>query len=177
MLPHGIIALAVHPGAVGTEQQKGATEAYPAPVGKALEAAAKVMFMSKEQGSESALWAGTSPAVAKRRQEVQGRYFTEADGKVRPSLASSLKVVADDVPRSTQNRTRPRTRRLSKTFGTCASRRSRTRPTTTSRSASDPREPWLLKWFIAALYLHKHKNPMQMRSRTETEDTLLGVAV
>lgn len=83
MLPHGIIALAVHPGAVGTEQQKGATEAYPTPVGKALEAAGKLLFMSKEQGAESALWAGTSPAVAQRKDEVQGRYFTEADGKVR----------------------------------------------------------------------------------------------
>ncbi|WWD21103.1 hypothetical protein CI109_105584 [Kwoniella shandongensis] len=76
-----ILALSVHPGAVATEQQKGATEAYGL-LGKALEIGANLVFMSKEQGAESALWAGTSPAVAERKEEVQGRYFTEADGKV-----------------------------------------------------------------------------------------------
>lgn len=39
--------------------------------------------MTPEQGSESALWAATAPAVIERREEVHGGYFTEADGKVR----------------------------------------------------------------------------------------------
>lgn len=77
------MALSVHPGAVATEQQKGAAEggAY-GMFGKALEEASKVLFMSAEQGSESAVWAGTGTTVAERREEVQGGYFTEADGKV-----------------------------------------------------------------------------------------------
>ncbi|KAK8843379.1 hypothetical protein IAR55_007036 [Kwoniella newhampshirensis] len=76
-----ILALATHPGAVATEQQKGATEAYGL-LGKALEIGANMVFMSKEQGCESALWAGVGKTVAERKEEVQGRYFTEADGKV-----------------------------------------------------------------------------------------------
>lgn len=39
--------------------------------------------MTPEQGSESALWALTAPAVVERREEVHGGYFSEADGKVR----------------------------------------------------------------------------------------------
>ncbi|RXK35594.1 hypothetical protein M231_07124 [Tremella mesenterica] len=79
--PTPILALSVHPGAVQTEQQQGATEAYGLP-GKALEVVASWAFMTPDQGAESALWAGTSPAVGERREEAQGRYFTEADGKV-----------------------------------------------------------------------------------------------
>lgn len=86
-----ILAIAVHPGAVATEQQKGATEAYGL-LGKALEVAAAVGFMSPEQGSESALWAGTAPAVAQRREEAQGAYFTEADGKV--SYMSTFRLLS-----------------------------------------------------------------------------------
>jgi hypothetical protein len=40
--------------------------------------------MTPEQGSESALWAATAPAVVERREEVHGGYFSEADGKVCP---------------------------------------------------------------------------------------------
>lgn len=78
------MALSVHPGAVATEQQKGAGEqgAYGAVAGKLLETAANLLFMSKDQGCESAVWAGTGTSVVERREEVQGRYFTEADGKV-----------------------------------------------------------------------------------------------
>lgn len=79
--PNPILALSVHPGAVSTDQQKGATEAYGL-LGKVLEGAAALGFMGPDQGAESASWAGTSPAVGERREEVQGRYFTEADGKV-----------------------------------------------------------------------------------------------
>ena len=75
------MALAVHPGAVATEQQQGATEAY-GPLGKVVEAASQALFMGRDQGAESALWAGTSPEVAKRREEVQGQYFSEASGKI-----------------------------------------------------------------------------------------------
>ena len=39
--------------------------------------------MSRDQGAESALWAGTGSTVSERRDEVHGRYFSEADGKVR----------------------------------------------------------------------------------------------
>ena len=46
--------------------------------------------MSADQGAESALWAGTSPAVGERREEVQGRYFSEADGKVGRQLGSEV---------------------------------------------------------------------------------------
>lgn len=76
-----VIATSVHPGAVATEQQQGATEAYGL-LGKALEVGSQLLFMSPEQGSESALWAATAPAVIERREEVHGGYFTEADGKV-----------------------------------------------------------------------------------------------
>jgi WW domain-containing oxidoreductase len=79
--PNPILALSVHPGAVATEQQKGATQAYGI-VGKLLEGAASLGFMDPSQGAESASWAGTSPNVGERREEVQGQYFTEADGKV-----------------------------------------------------------------------------------------------
>ncbi len=77
------MALSVHPGAVATEQQRGAAEggAYGL-AGKVLVKASEYLFMSAEQGSESAVWAGTAPSVAERREEAQGRYFTEADGKV-----------------------------------------------------------------------------------------------
>ena len=78
-----IVVASVHPGAVATEQQQGATEAYGLP-GKALEIAANLVFMDAGQGAESALWALTSPAVAERREESHGAYFTEADGKVCP---------------------------------------------------------------------------------------------
>ncbi|ORX39050.1 hypothetical protein BD324DRAFT_307400 [Kockovaella imperatae] len=60
-----ILAISVHPGAVATEQQQGATQAYG--------------FIP---GAESALWAGTGKTASERREEVQGRYFSEADGKV-----------------------------------------------------------------------------------------------
>lgn len=76
-----ILAMATHPGAVATGQQHSAAEAYGV-IGSALETAASYLFMDPQQGAESALWAGTSPAAAERREEVQGRYLTEADGKV-----------------------------------------------------------------------------------------------
>ncbi|WVW79270.1 hypothetical protein I302_101237 [Kwoniella bestiolae CBS 10118] len=76
-----ILAASVHPGGVATEQEKGAAQAYPI-LGSVLEAASKVLFMSREQGAESALWAGVGQSFAQRREECQGRYFTEADGKV-----------------------------------------------------------------------------------------------
>ncbi|OCF35493.1 hypothetical protein I317_05931 [Kwoniella heveanensis CBS 569] len=76
-----ILAMSTHPGAVATEQEHGATEAY-GPIGKVLELGSKVLFMSREQGAESALWAGVGQSAVKRREEVQGGYFSEADGKV-----------------------------------------------------------------------------------------------
>lgn len=84
------MSLATHPGAVATEQQKGATEAY-GMLGKALESVASYTFMAPEQGAESALWAGTAPSVSERRVEVNGRYFTEADGKVSESLSRTTR--------------------------------------------------------------------------------------
>lgn len=73
----------MHPGAVSTEQQQGATESYGI-LGKALEAIAPVVFMDASQGAESALWAGTASVLnsGERREESWGRYFSEADGKV-----------------------------------------------------------------------------------------------
>ncbi|WWC73166.1 uncharacterized protein I206_107132 [Kwoniella pini CBS 10737] len=76
-----ILAASTHPGGVATEQEAGAAQSYPI-LGTVLEAASKVLFMSREQGAESALWAGVGQTMAKRREETQGRYFTEADGKV-----------------------------------------------------------------------------------------------
>jgi len=75
-----VIVTSVHPGAVATEQQQGATEAYGL-LGKALEVGSQLVFMTPEQGAESALWAATAPAVVERREEVHGGYFSEADGK------------------------------------------------------------------------------------------------
>ncbi|KAI9636669.1 uncharacterized protein MKK02DRAFT_45374 [Dioszegia hungarica] len=83
-----VLAISVHPGAVSTEQQSGATESYPI-LGKALEYIAPAVFMTKEQGSESALWAATAPGLGEpeKRAQVNGQYFTEADGK--PGTESS----------------------------------------------------------------------------------------
>ncbi|GFZ47481.1 hypothetical protein JCM24511_05225 [Saitozyma sp. JCM 24511] len=80
--PSPILALSVHPGAVGTEQQAGASEAYGPLLGGIVEKAGETVFMTKEQGAESALWAGTGASAVGRAKEAQGRYFTEADGKV-----------------------------------------------------------------------------------------------
>lgn len=80
-----VIVTSVHPGAVATEQQQGATEAYGL-LGKALEVGSQLVFMTPEQGAESALWAATAPAVVERREEVHGGYFSEADGKVCSSV-------------------------------------------------------------------------------------------
>lgn len=87
-----IIVTSVHPGAVGTEQQQGATEAY-GPLGKIVEAAGDYIFMEPEQGAESAVWALADDSVAERREEVHGGYFTEAYGKVRrPSSLALLPI-------------------------------------------------------------------------------------
>lgn len=77
------LPISVHPGAVATEQQHGATESYPI-LGPILEKVAPSVFMSQEQGCESALWAGTATVLntSERRDEAWGRYFSEADGKV-----------------------------------------------------------------------------------------------
>jgi hypothetical protein len=77
------LPISVHPGAVATEQQHGAAESYPI-LGRVLETVAPAVFMSQEQGCESALWAGTATVLNKgnRREEAWGRYFSEADGKV-----------------------------------------------------------------------------------------------
>lgn len=50
--------------------------------------------MTKEQGSESALWAATAPGLGEpeKRAQVNGQYFTEADGKV--------SFPSDDSPRN-----------------------------------------------------------------------------
>lgn len=52
-------------------------------LGKVLETVAPAVFMTKEQGSESALWAATCEELnaKEKRAEVRGRYFTEAYGK------------------------------------------------------------------------------------------------
>jgi hypothetical protein len=131
--PTPIIAIATHPGAVSTvrplfpfhvhplmslqEQQKGATEAYGTILGKTLETAASYLFMSPEQGAESALWAGTAPSVGERREEVQGRYFTEADGKVcRCTCNVRSKLIC--IVRSTPRVIKPRMTSLRRTSGT-----------------------------------------------------------
>ncbi len=62
-------------------------------LGKALEVGSKLLFMTPEQGAESALWAGTGRTVAQRREEVQGRYFNEADGKVGVFLSTLSHLV------------------------------------------------------------------------------------
>ncbi|KAL7421374.1 hypothetical protein Q5752_004259 [Cryptotrichosporon argae] len=80
--PSPVLALSVHPGGVATEQEHSATEAYGPVIGGVLETAAQLLFKSKEEGAESTLWAGTGHSVVGRREEVQGRYFTEPDGKV-----------------------------------------------------------------------------------------------
>lgn len=81
--PTPILALSVHPGAVNTEQQKGMGEAGAyGQLGKVTSKVGQYLYKTPEQGSESAVWAGTAPAVAERREDVHGMYFTEADGKV-----------------------------------------------------------------------------------------------
>jgi hypothetical protein len=62
-------------------------------LGKAVETAASLLFMTPEQGSESALWALTAPAVVERREEVHGGYFSEADGKV----SLSCRPIREDI--------------------------------------------------------------------------------
>jgi len=99
-----VIATSVHPGAVATEQQQGATEAYGL-LGKALEVGSQLVFMTPEQGAESALWAATAPAVVERREEVHGGYFSEADGKVcHLSSVISHMLMGRSVPRLSRPR-------------------------------------------------------------------------
>ena len=57
-------------------------------LGKVTSKVGQYLYKTPEQGSESAVWAGTAPAVAERREDVHGMYFTEADGKV--SLLDSV---------------------------------------------------------------------------------------
>jgi hypothetical protein len=122
--------MSVHPGAVATEQQKGAAEAYGL-LGKALEVGSKLLFMSPEQGSESALWAGTAESVVPRRDEVQGRYFTEADGKVscsrrlfhrQPSLCARAIIDPLTIYRSTPNPIKPKMMYWRSDYGILASK-------------------------------------------------------
>ncbi len=122
----------MHPGAVGTEQQKGATRRTPRRSAKPSRRPASFCSWSKEQGAESALWAGTSPAVARRKDEVQGRYFTEADGKVRssrPTLTAARhsacwgKTTLTPVQVDTES-DQAKDKNRAEISGTCASRRS-----------------------------------------------------
>ncbi|KZT54609.1 NAD(P)-binding protein [Calocera cornea HHB12733] len=84
LAPEGnkIMALAVHPGVVHTDQQKGAEEAY-GPLGTVLRGAAALFFKSPDVGAESSLWAATAPEVCEggTESEFQGAYVTEPYGK------------------------------------------------------------------------------------------------
>lgn len=159
-----ILALSVHPGAVATEQQKSAGEAGAYGfAGKMLEAAANVLYMSKEQGSESAVWAGTSTAVAERREQVQGRYFTEADGKVSLPLVSYI-CQADDWRRSGRRQVRRRMKNLLGSCGISASKSSKIESATTSRCRTVQQEIHVpihalvatLRRGIYAVYIRTH---------------------
>lgn len=79
--PNGdrILALAVHPGGVHTNQPEQFKEAYGKVMGTFAKAAVVPLMRSPQKGSLSALWAATSEDVEK--QGWNGRYFTEA-GKV-----------------------------------------------------------------------------------------------
>ncbi|KAI0695114.1 hypothetical protein C8T65DRAFT_758579 [Cerioporus squamosus] len=79
--PNGdrILALAVHPGGVHTNQPEQFKEAYGRVMGTFAKAAVVPLMRSPKKGSLSALWAATSEDVEK--QGWNGRYFTEA-GKV-----------------------------------------------------------------------------------------------
>ncbi|RPD55683.1 NAD(P)-binding protein [Lentinus tigrinus ALCF2SS1-7] len=74
-----ILALAVHPGGVHTNQPEQFKEAYGKVMGTFAKAAVVPLMRSPENSSLSALWAATSEDVEK--QGWNGHYFTEA-GKV-----------------------------------------------------------------------------------------------
>ncbi|KAI0781467.1 hypothetical protein BD413DRAFT_489575 [Trametes elegans] len=76
-VPNGdrVFALATHPGAVHTEQQKQMTEAYGALLGTLVKAVSIPFMRSPEQGSLSTLWAATSEDVEKNGWN--GRYFID----------------------------------------------------------------------------------------------------
>ncbi|KAJ9104032.1 hypothetical protein QFC19_004166 [Naganishia cerealis] len=73
-----ILSIAVHPGAVATGQEAGLSEAYGL-LGDAIYAVSRVAFMSPDQGSESALWAATSPKIAQEPHKYQGAYLRQPD--------------------------------------------------------------------------------------------------
>ncbi|KAJ9106364.1 hypothetical protein QFC21_001510 [Naganishia friedmannii] len=112
-----ILAIAVHPGgkpnnwetggclvqdthrtfslaplAVATGQEAGLSEAYGL-LGDALYAVSRVAFMSPDQGSESALWASTSPKVGQEPGKYQGAYLRQPDD----SLGTESGQAKDEV--------------------------------------------------------------------------------
>jgi len=80
LAPNGnkVLAIAVHPGGVATDQQEGLVESYGL-VGKVIKETVKPFLKSPEQGCESAIWAAT--AVGLTPEGYQGEYFTESMGK------------------------------------------------------------------------------------------------
>lgn len=87
LTPEGnrILAIAVHPGCVATGQEWGAAEAY-GPLGTALVAGSRLVFMGADQGAESALWAATAKEVAEEPAKYQGSYLRQPDDSVSPSI-------------------------------------------------------------------------------------------
>ncbi len=70
-----ILALAVHPGAVHTEQQDQFKEAYGVVFGTIMKSLTVPFMRTPEEGSLCALWAATSNEVEK--EGMNGRYFTD----------------------------------------------------------------------------------------------------
>lgn len=77
-----IVAISVHPGAVATDQPQAVKEPYGVILGSLFATAASALFMSPEQGAESALWAATSPKVSSDAQRYQGAYLSQPDDSV-----------------------------------------------------------------------------------------------
>jgi len=81
LVPAGnkVLAIAVHPGAVATDQQDGLEESY-GMMGTLIKHAVRPFMKSPEQGCESSIWAATSTDITKA-EGYQGEYFTEPFGK------------------------------------------------------------------------------------------------
>lgn len=83
-----VFALAVHPGAVHTEQQEQLKEAYGVVLGTIVKSLTVPFMRTPEEGSLWALWAAMSDDVEERK--LNGKYFTN------PGQASEGSTQAQD---------------------------------------------------------------------------------
>jgi len=79
---------------VATGQQSQFKPAYGELVGAVMAAAVRPFMSTPDQGSISALWAGTSPELREEGKWKNGSYFTEAQEEGKESAEASDQEVS-----------------------------------------------------------------------------------